>query len=101
MNLRNWNINHTKGLLLGLFTPLVFVPIVMFLIGWAQDYEFSLLWSKFKLSMPYQIKILTISIIANLIWFYVFLNREKWNMAMGVIVGTIIYAPYIVYIKFF
>lgn len=94
-------MNHTKGLLLGLFTPLIFVPIVMFLIGWAQDYDFSLLWSKFILSTPYRIKILTISIIANLIWFYVFLNREKWNLAMGVIVGTIIYAPYIVYIKFF
>jgi hypothetical protein len=101
MNLRNWNINHTKGLLIGLITPLLFVPVVLLLIGWTQDYQFAHLWAKFSHSMPYRIKIMTISIIANLIWFYVFLNREKWNMAMGIIVGTLVYAPYIVYIKFF
>ena len=101
MNLRNWNIDHTKGLLIGLITPLMFVPVVLFLIGWTQDYQFAQLWTKFSHSTPYRIKIMTISIIANLIWFYVFLNKEKWNMAMGIIVGTLVYAPYIVYIKFF
>lgn len=101
MNLRNWNIEHTKGFFLGLLTPLVFAPIVLFLVGWTQDYPFSQVWTKFSYAMPYRIKIMTISIIANLIWFYVFLNRERWNMAMGVIVGTLCYAPYIIYIKFF
>lgn len=53
------------------------------------------------MNKPYQIKIITIAIIANLGWFYLFLNKEKYSIAMGVILGTIVFAPYIVYIKFF
>ena len=28
MNLRNWSIEHTKGLIVGILSPLLFVPIV-------------------------------------------------------------------------
>jgi hypothetical protein len=101
MNLRNWSWEHTKGLLLGIVTPLVFVPIVLFILALAQNYDFQYLWYKIGLNNPYRIKIVTISIIANLGWFYFFLNRERYNMAMGVIMGTLIYAPYIIYVKFF
>ena len=101
MNLRNWSWEHTKGLLLGVITPLVFVPIVMGLLTWIQNYDFHYLWHKFGLNNPYRIKIITISIIANLGWFYIFLNRERYNLAMGVILGSLFYAPYIIYVKFF
>lgn len=94
-------MDHTKGLLIGIVTPLVFIPVVILIISWLQNYYFAQLWYKFNLNDQYHVKIITISIISNLIWFYFFLNKEKFNIAMGVILGTIAYAPYILYIKFF
>lgn len=101
MNLRNWSKDHMKGMLIGMITPLVFIPLVLLFISWMQGYYFERLWTEFNYRTSYQIKIITISIISNLIWFYVFLNKEKWNYAMGVILGSLLYAPYVVYIKFF
>jgi hypothetical protein len=101
MNLRKWSMDHTKGLLLGIITPLVILPLVLLVIGWTQDYYFEQLWSKFTYNNPYRIKMITISIIANLGWFYLFLNKERFNFAMGIILGSLVYAPYIIYIKFF
>lgn len=101
MSRKRWTMDHTKGTLLGLITPLIFVPVVLLIIGWMQDYYFQQLWHKFSLNTNYRIKILTISIIANLIWFYLFLNKERWNLARGIIIGSVLYAPYVIYIKFF
>lgn len=100
MNLRRWTMDHTKGLLIGITTPILFIPLVIVVIAWLQNYYFSQLWHKFTLNDQYHIKIITISIISNLIWFYYFLNKERFNIAMGVIMGTIAFAPYILYIKF-
>jgi len=101
MNLRKWTMDHTKGLLIGILTPIIFIPLVILIISWLQNYYFEQLWRKFTFNDQYQIKIITISIISNLIWFYFFLNKERFNIAMGVILGTIAFAPYILYIKFF
>ncbi len=101
MKIRKWTRDHTKGLLIGIITPLVFIPVVIFVITWLQNYYFEQLWHKFTLNNQYHIKIITISIISNLIWFYFFLNKERFNIAMGVILATIAFAPYILYIKFF
>lgn len=101
MNLRNWSMDHTKGLLLGLLTPIILAPLVLWVISMTQSYYFEQLWNKFSINKPYQIKIITISIIANLGWFYLFLNKERFNFAMGIILGSLVFAPYIIYIKFF
>lgn len=93
--------DHAKGMAIGIITPIIFIPVVLFFIAWAQDYYFEVLWHKFSLNTQFRIKILTISIIANLIWFYFFLNRERFNMARGVILGSFAFAPYVLYIKFF
>ena len=95
MKIRKWTRDHTKGLLIGIITPLVFIPVVIFVITWLQNYYFEQLWHKFTLNNQYHIKIITISIISNLIWFYFFLNKERFNIAMGVILATIAFAPYI------
>lgn len=100
MNLRNWNKNHVIGMLLGLITPLLFVPVVLLIISWMQDYYFTQLWFKLMTNVPYQVRIITLSIISNLFWFYFFLNREHYDRAMGVILGSLLFAPYIIYIKF-
>jgi hypothetical protein len=101
MNLRSWSWDHTIGLLVGLITPIVFVPVVLVVLTFLQGYLFEQLWFKFSLNTAYQIKIITIANIANLIWFYIFLNRENWNRGRGVIIASLIYALYVVYIKFF
>lgn len=100
MNLRNWSLAHTKGLLIGIISPLVFIPIVIFLLAWSQDFLFSQLWFKFQDQELVRSKVVSIAIIANLLWFYLSLNREKFGFAMGVIIGTICYLPYILYVNF-
>ena len=101
MNLRKWSKGHTFGMLLGIVTPLLVVPILLLALSYIQDYDFSFLWRKFTLNSPYLVQMITISIIANLIWFYYIINRSKWDHGMGIILGAIALAPYIVYVKFF
>jgi hypothetical protein len=100
MNLRNWSIAHTKGLLVGILSPLIFIPIVIFLLAWLQDFHFSRLWYMFETDEFVRSKVVSIAIISNLIWFYLSLNREKYSFGMGVIIGTICYLPYILYVNF-
>lgn len=101
MSLRKWTSGHTFGMLLGIITPILFIPILILLLSWIQDYDYNYLWHKVTSNGPYRIKMLTISIIANLLWFYYFLNRSKWDYGMGIILGSIAFAPYVIYIKFF
>ena len=101
MNLRNWTKDHTLGVVLGLVFPLLFIPLVVFVLGLVQGYDFSELWKRFVNLYQVRIQVLTISILANLGVFYFFLNRERYNLAMGIILGSILYAPYIIYLKFF
>lgn len=100
MNLRNWGFAHTKGLIVGLLSPMVFIPIVIFLLAWSQDFLFEQLWYKFMHDQTVRSKVVSIAIIANLAWFYLSLNKEKYGFAMGVIMGTICYLPYILYVNF-
>ena len=98
---KGWTKDHTKGVLIGVITPLLFIPIVIFVLSWIQNYDFSRLWREFAVITKYRIKIITLSIISKLFWFYFFLNRERYNVARGVIIGTLFFAPYILYIKVF
>lgn len=100
MNFRNWNRQHTFGLIVGVISPLIFIPVVIFLLSWLDNYMFSQLWYKFLNDPAVRSKIVSLAIISNLIWFYMLLNREKWGWAMGIIVGTIVYLPYILYVNF-
>jgi len=101
MKLRRWTTQHSLGLLLGIVTPIIIAPLVLLIIALFQDYYYSQLWHKFTLNRPYQIKIITLSIIANLLWFYIFLNKGKYNISKGIIIATLLFTPYVIYIKFF
>jgi hypothetical protein len=100
MNLRNWSNSHTLGLVVGILSPLFFVPLVLFILAWLQDFQFMQLWYKFSHDQMTRSKILSIAIIGNLIWFYFSLNRERFGFAMGVIVATMFYLPYVLYVNF-
>lgn len=100
MNFRNWGRKHTIGLVIGILSPLIFIPVVILLLSWFENYLFEQLWYKFVNDSTVRAKIFSLAIISNLIWFYMMLNREKWGLAMGIIVGTILYLPYILYVNF-
>jgi hypothetical protein len=53
----------------------------------------------FLMSKQASSKIISLAIISNLIWFYIFINRNNYGLAMGIILGTICYLPYIVYVN--
>jgi len=101
MNLRNWSKDHIIGVAFGILTPMLFIPLVVYLWAVWQDYTFEYMWREFRYFPNPRIKMITIAIIFNLFWFYRFLNKENWQRAMGVILGSLAYAPYILYIKFF
>ena len=100
MNLRNWTKNHTYGLIIGIISPLIFIPLVILMLSWIENFQFSQLLSKFMDASIVRSKIISIAIISNLIWFYLSLNREKWGLAMGIIVATMLFLPYILYVNF-
>lgn len=101
MNLKNWNKNHTLGLLVGTLTPLIVIPIVLLILAWAQNFYLEQLWYKFKNNSGTMSKMLTLAILGNLGIFYLFLNKEKYDFAKGIILGSICYIPFIVYFVFF
>ena len=99
MNLRKWSIGHTKGLLIGIFVPLLLLPVVLFGMAWMQDYSFDSMWFKFMHQTAFRSKAISLSIISNLYWFYLSLNREKYDFAMGIILGSMCFLPYIIYVN--
>ncbi len=99
MNLRNWSRQHTFGLLIGAASPLVFAPLILFIYAKIQHFLFAQVWYKFISDPNATGKFISLAIIINLLWFYLFLNREKYNFAMGIILGSVLYLPYIVYVN--
>lgn len=95
----SWNIRNTVGAVIGAISPLLFVPITIGIISYLQNFYYSLLWSKFFTDINLQCKFISLSIIANLVWFYLFLNRERYDLARGIIVGSALYLPYIFYVN--
>lgn len=96
----NWNSKRTVGTVIGALTPLVAVPLVMVLIAWSQNFYFSQLWYKFTHDDMVQSKFFSLAIIANLGWFYLFLNKERYDIARGIIIGSALYLPYILYLNY-
>jgi len=101
MNLKNWSRSHTLGLIIGIILPILIVPLVILFLSWAQNFYYEQLWYRFMNNNSTMSKMLTLAVLANLGLFYIFLNKEKYQFAMGVILGTVCYLPLIVYFVFF
>lgn len=100
MNLRNWGKYHTFGLILGFLGPLIYIPLIIFILSRIHNTYFDVYMNMFFSLKSTQGKFISLAIIPNLLWFFLFLNREKYNTAMGIIVGSALYLPYIIYINF-
>jgi hypothetical protein len=94
-----WNSRVTVGMLIGLLSPIIIVPLTMGVIAWAQNFYFSSLWSKFFSDLTVMSKFISLSIIPNLIWFYIFLNKERYDLARGIIIGSALFLPFILYVN--
>lgn len=100
MNLRNWGKQHTIGLILGIALPLLFLPLLVLLMSLAEGYSFSFMWERFVAIDSVKSKFVSLSVIINMPVFYYFLNKEKWPYGMGMIVGSMLYVPVILYFNF-
>ncbi len=101
MNLRNWTKDHTIGIIIGILSPFVFVPLVVLILSWFQHYDYELYFSKFLSSHMVRSKIISLAVISNLLWFYITLNKERYGLAMGIILGTLCFLPYVLYVNVF
>jgi len=89
------------GFVIGLATPFVFLPLVLLILSLAFSYDFSFFWHQFSSNAHYASKYLSLGCIPNLIWFYLFLNREKYSTARGIIMATLALVPFSIYVNFF
>ena len=101
MNLKSWSKQHTLGLMIGFIGPFFYIPLVMLIIAKTQHFYFEQIWHNFSFNQAVRGKFISLAIIPNLAWFYLFLNKEKYPYAMGIILGSALYLPYILYITFF
>lgn len=94
-----WNIRLTAGTVIGALSPLLLFPLTLYVIALTQNFYFEQLWHKFTIDVVIQSKIISLSIIPNLAWFFLFLNKERYDIARGIIIGSACFLPYIVYIN--
>jgi hypothetical protein len=95
----NWTKENTLGLLIGLLSPLLFLPVVLFVMAQSSGSSFQYFWMQFVYFTEFRSKYISLALISNLIWFYLFLNREKYEYSKGIILGLLCYAPYMIYIN--
>ena len=97
----NFNKELLIGTLIGILTPILFLPVLIFFISLSKGIDFEVIWSQISNNNMNTSKYLSLAMIVNLLWFYYFLNREQYHLTRGIILGMICFAPYMVYIYFF
>lgn len=99
MNLRHWSKYHTYGLIIGILSPLIFIPIVMGIYSVIDGTPFDSLWTKFKFLFDTRSKFISLACISNLIWFHLSTRKQNFEQAMGIILATFLYLFLILYYK--
>ena len=64
------------------------------------EIEFNYLWDQFLNLHIIRSKYLSLCLLSNLAWFYLFLNKQNYQIARGIIGGTLFYIPYILYVNY-
>jgi hypothetical protein len=96
-----WTQKITLGLLIGISSPFVFMPIILFVLSQSQYATFSSYWDLAWSDPKYTSKYLSLGLISNLLWFYLFLNREKYEYSRGIILGMLCFIPFMIYVNLF
>jgi len=85
----------------------VFAPVIGFILyGFFWSYYFGKTLSYFIndifLGVPtFQSSILTLSLIINLVPFFIFIRTERYKSARGVLLAIFIYVPVVLYLRFY
>ncbi|MEY4286472.1 MAG: hypothetical protein RL511_545 [Bacteroidota bacterium] len=95
----NLNISFFSGLAIGVLSPLVLLPIIVFILSQSYGQSFSYLWHQTLNFQDFLSRYLSLGLIGNLGWFYFFLNREQYFHTRGIIFGMLLYAPYMIYVN--
>lgn len=97
---QNFNMQFFIGLAIGALSPLVCLPIIVFVLAQSYGQSFLYLWHQ-TLNFPdFLSRYLSLGLIGNLAWFYYFLNREKYFQTRGIVFGMLLYAPFMIYVNF-
>jgi hypothetical protein len=95
----NFNSSFFIGLAIGVLSPLVLLPIIVFILSQSYGQSFSYLWYRTWHSQEFMSRCLSLGLIGNLAWFYFFLNRERYFYTRGIIFGMLLYAPFMIYVN--
>lgn len=93
--------NMVIGIVVGLLAP--FLGFVLYGWGWAAYYHnsFSYFVNRVFLGMSQmQSPIVSLSLLINLIPFFLFLRFKRYRSAQGVVAALFIYVPLVLYLKF-
>ena len=90
---------HLIGIAIGFISPVVFLPIVLFILAIINNYPFSFFWNQFLEYHEYASKYISLALISNLIWFYIFLNKEEYQISRGIIFAMFCFIPYMIYVN--
>ena len=86
------------GLLLGLFMPLLGLVLVYFILG--QGLGFSNFLDQLGSRPSHAAKVLSLSVLANLIPFLYFNRRRLDQTVKGIVIATVLYMVAFIYVKF-
>lgn len=93
MNLRNWSWDHTFGLLLGIITTIIMIPILIFVLNKiGNDFDWGYDFNKSKL--------ISLASIGNLPAFHLFMKNKKYDYCMGLILATFVSLFVMFYYKY-
>lgn len=102
MSNNNKKLDKTPlGLTIGFATP--FIGFLIVCMGYSKSFNRSLndiIVNTFWNTPQYQSSIISLSLLINLIPFFIFYKSKKDFSARGVILGTMIYIPIIFYLKY-
>lgn len=93
--------NHFVGFGIGILSPLLFIPIVLFILASVTSVSYGYIWEQFITFPEYTCKYTSLALISNLLWFYMFLNREYYDVARGIIFAMLCFIPYMIYVNLF
>jgi len=100
MNLRNWGKQHTLGLFIGFATTIVCCFIVIGILAYKDGISYSFMFERFTFLRVVTAKVISLASIGSLICFHLALRKEKWPLAMGIIMATVVNLLVILYYKF-
>ena len=90
------NTDLIKGVFLGLLTPMVlFVFVVVFYLDYPLTYFINNKVNDYNLP-----SIISLTLIFNLVFFFIKIKMNKEEQSRGILFSTILYGVVIVYLKF-